>query len=199
MLREAFLLRFSACALCLWPTICTSSSLFLSVVLSFSRSVFFCAVCYARSARSRPILSSAVPCCLPPVPPRLRASNHHECFLATEQEGKLVDHSLHDVLQIWAHRFEAHHIGELDRQQRRPPADRQILAVHAVKLRILRHPVAPSGSECKRERKAKEMQRLVPVCLWFATSLCLCVPHEVLEYEAEDREIAWWQLVQQPA
>lgn len=62
----------------------------------------------------------------------LTASNHHEGLLAAKKKRELVDHRLDDVLQVGAHGFEPHHVGELDGQQRGPPADRQIFAVHAV-------------------------------------------------------------------
>lgn len=66
-------------------------------------------------------------------------SDHNESLLAAEQERILIDHRLYDVLQVGPHRFEAQHVGEFDGKERRPPADGQVLAVHAVELRVLRH------------------------------------------------------------
>lgn len=61
-------------------------------------------------------------------------SDHDECFFATEKEWILIDHRLHDVFQVRAHRLESQHVGELDWKERRPPANRYVLAVHAVEL-----------------------------------------------------------------
>lgn len=66
-------------------------------------------------------------------------SNHDKRLLAAEQERILVDHRLHNVLQIRPQLLKVHHIGEMDWNQCGPPANGQVLAVHAVQLAVLRH------------------------------------------------------------
>lgn len=61
-------------------------------------------------------------------------SDHNKSLLAAEQERVLIDHRLHDILQVRSHRFEAQHVSELDGKKCWPPADGQILAVHAVEF-----------------------------------------------------------------
>lgn len=67
-------------------------------------------------------------------------SDHYKRFLAAKQERILIDHRLNDVFKVWTHRFESKHVGEFDGKEGRPPADRQIFAVHAVQFRVLGHP-----------------------------------------------------------
>lgn len=76
----------------------------------------------------------------------LLISDHNECLLTAEQERILIDHCLHNVFQVGTHRFEAQHVGELDGEESWPPADRKVLAVHAVELGILRHSVEEAAS-----------------------------------------------------
>lgn len=65
-------------------------------------------------------------------------SDHDDDVLVAEEERVLVDHRLDDVLEVRPHRLEPAEIVELDRQECGPPADRQVLAVHAVQLAVLR-------------------------------------------------------------
>lgn len=67
-------------------------------------------------------------------------SHHYDFVFAEEEERELVDHGLDCVLQMRPHHFESAHIGEFEGQQRRPPADGQVLRVHAVCLAVLSHP-----------------------------------------------------------
>ena len=59
---------------------------------------------------------------------------------AVEEEAELLDERLHDVDGVA--RVLPHLLVRLDIEphHRRPPAPRQVLAVHAVHLRMLRHP-----------------------------------------------------------
>lgn len=46
---------------------------------------------------------------------RRPASDHHNRFFAAEKEWVLIDHRLHNVLQIRPHLFETSHVAEFDR------------------------------------------------------------------------------------
>lgn len=61
--------------------------------------------------------------------------------MPAEQEGVLVDHGLHDVLEVGPRHLEAAHVRELHRQERRPPADGQVLTVHRVQFGVVRNSV----------------------------------------------------------
>jgi hypothetical protein len=61
-------------------------------------------------------------------------SDHHDIFLTTEKEPELVDHGLHNVLEVRPHGLEFAQIAKLVLQQGWPPADGKVLAVHAIVL-----------------------------------------------------------------
>lgn len=67
--------------------------------------------------------------------------NHDKCFFATEQKRILINHSLYDVFQIWSQLFEMAHVGEFNWNQCWPPANSQVLAVHAVQFGIFGYAV----------------------------------------------------------
>jgi len=58
--------------------------------------------------------------------------DHDKGVLAAEQIRELVDHGLDNVLQIRTQLLEVAHVGEVDGNECGPPADGQVLAVHAV-------------------------------------------------------------------
>ena len=66
-------------------------------------------------------------------------SDHHDLLLTAEEEAELVDHGLHNVLQMGPHRLKLAQIAELVLEQGRPPADGKVLAVHTVVLAQLSH------------------------------------------------------------
>lgn len=68
-------------------------------------------------------------------------SNDQSIRLVIEKNTELIDHHLDRFLQMRSHPLEHHHVAELERQQGRPPADGQVLAVHAVQLTVLTHSV----------------------------------------------------------
>lgn len=67
--------------------------------------------------------------------------DHDESVLAAEQIRELVNHCLDNVLQIRTQLLEVAHVGEVDGNECGPPADGQVLAVHAVQLRVVRDAV----------------------------------------------------------
>lgn len=134
------------------------------------------------------VFKAYLPACLPRFCRRAAASDHHERLLAAEQERKLIDHRLHDILQIRAQLLEVAHVVELDLDQRRPPADRQILAVHAVQLRVLGDAATPNRINDSR----------VSV-FFFGYKLSIDLPHKVPEHVLENGEIDWWQFAEQRA
>lgn len=69
------------------------------------------------------------------------SSDHDEGLPPTEEERVLVDHGLHDVLEVGPRHLKPAHVRELDRKQGRPPAYRQVLAVHGVQLRVVSDPI----------------------------------------------------------
>ena len=81
-----------------------------------------------------------------------RLLDHDNLVFAEEQEWKLIYHGLNGFLKMWTHHLESHHVGELVGQQRGPPADGQILRVHAVGFAVLCHPA-------KRKRNKREMNK----------------------------------------
>ena len=66
--------------------------------------------------------------------------DHHDLLLAAEEEPELVDHHLDDVFQVRPHGLELAEVAELVLKQGGPPADGQVLAVHAIVLAHLSHP-----------------------------------------------------------
>lgn len=58
--------------------------------------------------------------------------DHDKGILAAKQIRKLVDHCLHNILQIRTQLLEVAHVGEVDGYECGPPANGQVLAVHAV-------------------------------------------------------------------
>lgn len=86
-----------------------------------------------------------------------RGSHHNKGLLPAEQERVLVDHGLDDVFEVRPRHLEAAHVGELHRQKRRPPAYGQVLAVHGVQLRVVRH---PERTEIDTDEKIKSYVRI---------------------------------------
>lgn len=60
--------------------------------------------------------------------------DHHDLFLSAKEEPVLIDHGLDDVLQVGSHGLKLAEVTELVLEEGRPPANGQILAVHAVIL-----------------------------------------------------------------
>lgn len=59
-------------------------------------------------------------------------SDHYKSFFAAKQERVLINHGLNDVFQVGPKLLKVAHVSEFDRYERWPPANCQILAVHAV-------------------------------------------------------------------
>ena len=80
-------------------------------------------------------------------------SHHHNLLLSTEEESELINHGLHNVLQMRPHGLELAEITELVLQQGGPPTDGQVLAVHAVVLALL------SNSGKKKKNSSKQLNK----------------------------------------
>ena len=106
-------------------------------------------------------------------------SHHHDLLEAAKEEPVLVYEGLHHVLQVRPHRLELVKVPELVLEQGRPPADRQVLAVHAVHLAALGH----SAKEVKLKN--------------ISFSNLLLLPDEVLEEELKHSVVGSGQPLQQ--
>lgn len=63
--------------------------------------------------------------------------DHDKRLFAAKQERILIDHGLNDIFEVGTQLFEMAHVRELNRDQRGPPANGEILAVHTVQLGVL--------------------------------------------------------------
>ena len=106
-------------------------------------------------------------------------SHHHDLLEAAKEEPVLVYEGLHHVLQVRPHRLELVKVPELVLEQGRPPADRQVLAVHAVHLAALGHSA--------KEDKLKNI----------SFSNLLLLPDEVLDEELEHSVLLCYSAVLQ--
>lgn len=64
-----------------------------------------------------------------------------------------VDQYLHKVHQMGTRLLKDEHVAELKLQQRRPPADGQVLAVHAIYRALLYHSVKLKNTQKKFQEK----------------------------------------------
>lgn len=95
-------------------------------------------------------------------------SDHHKGLFAAKQKRKLVNHRLDNVLQIRSQLLKVTHVGELDGDQSGPPANRQILTVHAVQLGILRHPAIKDNAIAITDtEKLPPHQRITHLTKWW--------------------------------
>ena len=56
-----------------------------------------------------------------------------------KEEAELVDHGLHNFLEVWSHGLKLAQVSEFVPQKSRPPTNGQIFAVHAVVLAPFSH------------------------------------------------------------
>ena len=61
-----------------------------------------------------------------------RASNHHDLFLTTKQETKLINKGLNYVFQMRSHCFKLAQISKFVLKQGRPPTYCQVFTVHTI-------------------------------------------------------------------
>ena len=87
-----------------------------------------------------PSLSSFSDSSSPPVAPLFfRMSYPSDGLPVAKEEGKLVYHRLHDLLEVRPHGLELAEVTEFVPQKGRPPTNGKIFAVHAVVLAPLGH------------------------------------------------------------
>ena len=86
--------------------------------------------------------------------------DHDYLIFSEEKKWELIYHGLNRFLKMWTHHLKPHHVGELVGQQCGPPADGQILRVHAVGFAILRHPATNTATEEKSDTQVpKDLYR----------------------------------------
>ena len=68
-------------------------------------------------------------------------SNDQCVRLVVKKDTELIDHHLNRLFQMRPHPFKHHHVTEFQWKESGPPADGQVLAVHAVEFAVLTHSV----------------------------------------------------------